>query len=550
MLRGPRGAHYSLDHGVRVALQGDCHLQYALIRFRCQGFFDMREQTQFSATIPVSGKALRILIIEDAEDDALLLLHRFRRAGYAVHYARVDNPQAMREALQAGTWDLVLSDHRMPSFSAMAALSLLQAHGLDLPFIIVSGQIDEDTAVATMRAGAHDYLLKDHLDRLLPAVERELREAQIRSEHRAALEAVRESEARFRALAANVPGMVFQLAYASRHFAIHFASDGCYPLLGLQPEQVVTQPELFLRMIEAADRERLMTAFQRSLERASDVNWDGRIRFEDGEIKWINMRASPRAENGSKTVWEGIMSNITHSKNAEADLRASRQQLRELQLHLERVKEEERERIARDIHDILGGTLVAIKIETSLLESRLASEPGTLGPRIRSIEKLIDEAIATSGRVARELRPGILKEFGLAAAIECQAEDFSQRTGVACRCDAMDYDVEVSEDASIALFRVFQEALTNIAKHAGATRVDVTLEQANGKAILAICDNGRGIAAGDLNKPRSYGLRGMRERLVSLGGSFSINAQAGGGTAVTLQAPLVDQSDATPATGQ
>ena len=486
----------------------------------------------------IAQRNLRLLIVEDSEDDALLLLHRFRSAGYTVRYQRVDNAPDMRIALQSQVWDAVLSDHRMPSFNANAALTLMQSLDHDLPFIIVSGMIDEDTAIAAMRAGAHDYLSKDKLDRLVPAVERELREASNRAERRSAREAEQESEARYRTLATNLPGMVFQLRLEQDRPLLTYASEGCMLLLALHPEQVCADASLFTRMIEAEDRARLEAALLRSRLDNSTVNWDGRIRFASGEIKWINMRAAPRQDAVGERLWEGIMSNVTHSKRTEAELRESRQQLRELQLHLERVREEERERIARDIHDVLGGNLVAIKIEASLLESKLESHPQALRARVRSIAQLIDDAIATSGRVARELRPGILKEFGLPAAIECQAEDFSQRTGLPCRCEHMDYDAQVSEDASIAMFRVFQEALTNIAKHARASCIEVSMSREDGAMLLRIRDDGRGIEAGDLNKPKSFGLRGMRERMASLGGSAQIGPCAEGGTEVILRAPL------------
>lgn len=484
-------------------------------------------------------KTLRLLIVEDSEDDALLLLHRFRSAGYALQHRRVDNEADMRVALSYESWDAVLSDHRMPTFDAARALELMQSRGLDLPFIIVSGVIDEETAISAMRAGAHDYLSKDRLDRLVPAIERELREAGNRAQHRAALEAVRESEARYRTLATNLPGMVFQMRLAVGRPRISYASEGCWLLLGLQPEQVCSDTELFLDMIEDEDRADLESALRRSGSDGTNVNWDGRIRFASGEIKWINMRAVPRADASGERLWEGIMSNISYSKRTETELRESREQLRELQLHLERVREEERERIARDIHDVLGGNLVAIKIEASLLESRLSAEPLSLPARVGSIVRLIDDAIATSGRVARELRPGILKEFGLPAAIECQAEDFTQRTGLPCRFHEMDYDAEVSEDASIALFRVFQEALTNIAKHAGASRIDISMKRGDGALTLQIRDDGCGIDPADLNKPKSFGLRGMRERMASLGGSAQIAPCPDGGTEIILRAPLL-----------
>jgi hypothetical protein len=167
------------------------------------------------------------------------------------------------------------------------------------------------------------------------------------------------------------------------------------------------------------------------------------------------------------------MWNITHSKRVEADLRESRSQLAALSNHLQRIKEDERERIARDVHDVLGGTLVAMKFEMSLLEAKLEANPAQARERARNVGRMVDDAIATVGRVTRELRPGILKDFGLAAAIESQGEDFAQRTGISCNILCTDHDLNPDYDTSLALFRVFQEALTNVSKHARATAVGV-----------------------------------------------------------------------------
>ena len=491
-------------------------------------------QTQPRKHIP-----LHVLIIEDSEDDALLLVGCFKRSGYGLDYQRVDNAAATRAALLDRPWDAVLSDHSMPSFSAHSALKLMQELQLDLPFIIVSGVIDEETAIAAMRAGAHDYLSKDRLDRLVPAVEREMREAKNRAEHRVALEVVRENEVRFRALVSNIPGMVFQLArHDDGSLHILYVSEGAGPLLGLSPGDLIAAPQRFFAAIHPEDRASLDIAMADSARELSLVNWDGRIQAAEGDQKWINLRSAPHRLESGNIQWEGIASNITQSKQIETELRASRAQLAELSSHLESAKEEERERIARDIHDELGGTLVAIKIETSLLGSKLSGDPLQLRKRVRAIEGLIDEAISTAGRVARELRPGILKDFGLTAAIECQADDFSQRTGIACDTARISHDLEPDDKTALALFRIFQEALTNIAKHAQATRVDIRLAREGDFLLLDIADNGRGISDADINKPKSFGLRGIRERMNGLGGSLEIMRNIPAGARLALRAPL------------
>lgn len=482
---------------------------------------------------------LHLLIIEDSEDDALLLLHRFREAGYRCVSQRVDNAPDMRAALESGHWDAVLSDHSMPQFSALAALHLLQEYHADLPFIIVSGVINEDTAVAAMRSGAHDYLSKNNLDRLIPAVERELRQAHSRAERRAALQALRDNEARFRALASNLPGMVFQMVRGDDNgeYRFPYVSEGSAALLGIRPDELIASPSRLLDLICLEDRPSFVKALDDSAAAASTVNWDGRIVSNGGDVKWINLRSSPRRVETGQLLWEGVVFNITQSKRSEHELRNSRAQLAELSSHLQVAKEEERERIARDIHDELGGNLVAIKFDVALLAGKLDTDPLQLRRRVRSIEKLVDDAIATAGRVARELRPGILKDFGLAAAVECQAEDFTQRTGIACKVLCADDDATAEEAASTALFRIFQEALTNISKHAHASKVEVRLVQEDGDILLEIFDDGRGLAPEALTKPRSYGLRGIRERLNALQGSLDISSSPQGGTRLTVRVP-------------
>ena len=487
----------------------------------------------------VAERALRVLLIEDSDDDAFLLLRRFRLAGYAVHSRQVCLPDEMYAAIGSETWDLILCDHRMPGFDAMAALKLVQQAGRDIPFIIVSGQIEEETAIAAMRAGAHDYLSKNYLERLLPAVERELREAANRKSRRAAEATLRENEARFRSLAANNPGLIFQMCRdADAALVFPFASEASEMLLGVSAELLARRPGAFTDLILREDLGSFMAALAEASEPGAHVNWEGRIHPPRNGVKWINLRASARLLPDGHLAWEGVMWNITQSKQGEEELRDSQRQLAALSNHLQHVKEEERERIARDVHDILGGHLVAMKFEIALLASKLDASAETVAARVQSIGGLVDEAIQTVSRVTRELRPGILRDFGLAAAIEGQAEDFSQRTGLACQVLCADHDIELGEDAAIALFRIFQEALTNISKHAGADRVEVRLAEEGDDVILEVADNGCGIAPDDLAKPRSFGLRGIRERLSSLGGRFEFVANVQCGTCLVARVPV------------
>ena len=482
---------------------------------------------------------IRLLFIEDAENDVMLLLHRFRNAGYAPTYLQVASESGMREALQRESWDVILCDHNLPGFSAQAALRTIQDLSLDLPFIIVSGVMQEDEAIAAMRAGAHDYLSKNKLERLIPAVERELREVGNRREKRLAEQTLRQSEARLRALTDNIPGVVFQMGYTpDGMLGFQYLSEAAAMLFGISADELIGSSAGWMTWLLKEDLPGFMEAACVSSENLSTLNWEGRIQLSTGEQKWINLRSSPRLSELGAVIWEGVMWNITHSKRVEADLRESRSQLAALSNHLQRIKEDERERIARDVHDVLGGTLVAMKFEMSLLESKLDSNPARARERAHNVGCMVNDAIATVGRVTRELRPGILKDFGLAAAIESHGEDFAQRTGIICNIVCPDHDLDPGYDTALALFRVFQEALTNVSKHARASEVNVRLMQEGDQVVLDITDNGCGLAATDLRKPRSFGLRGIRERLTSLGGRLELSPVVPHGTRLTLRTPL------------
>ncbi len=489
-------------------------------------------------TAKIPTPSLRLLLVDPVESDAAALLTRLQDAGREAQATRVTSAATLRSTLQGQTWDAILCKLRQPGLTALTALRVMQGMDFDLPFIVIADELSDRAVSRIMEAGAHECFARNNLDRLAPAIEREVRYARHRADHRAALEMLRDSEARFRALAANLPGMVFQLQYdpgSGLHFV--YVSEGCDKLIGLKPHELLTAPRCFMDAVDVADRSSLEQALEESAGACSSLNWEGRIR-KRGQVKWINLRSTPQRLDNGGIQWQGIATDISRSKEAEANLHRSREQLSELSYHLVGAKEEERERIARDIHDELGSTLVAIKIETALLSAKLPEQPPGLHDKARAIEEMLDHAMSTVSRVARELRPGILKEFGLSAAIECQAEDFAQRTGIVCRVQCEDEGAQIDEHTSLALFRIFQEALTNVAKHAHASVVVVRLRREKGYIVLEIRDNGCGISEADMNKPRSFGLRGIRERINSLNGEFSIGSAEQGGSHIILSVPV------------
>lgn len=223
---------------------------------------------------------------------------------------------------------------------------------------------------------------------------------------------------------------------------------------------------------------------------------------------------------------------------AEREIRNSREQLRNLSAHLQSVREEERTRMAREIHDELGQGLTALKMDVSWLNRRLLKEDATFKNKLASMEEVIDRTIQTVQKLSGELRPGMLDDLGLAAAIEWQAEDFQKRTGIDCEVSLSTEETLLNRDQSTTMFRIFQETLTNVIRHARATKVTVRLEEQNGSIVLEVTDNGRGITEAEIRDAKSFGLIGMRERVEFIDGEVTIIGSPGKGTRITVTLPL------------
>ncbi|MDO8315344.1 MAG: histidine kinase [Rugosibacter sp.] len=486
---------------------------------------------------PDATQALQLLLIS-ATDNSAAQLHRiFSTSGTSVVLHPVASLSHLHDALTQKPWDAVIYMPDQVPLPLADVLNRIEQFALDLPLILLTHPVTSSDTQQALRDGVRDVVDSHQLDRLVLAITREVREARHRADHRIALENLKESEARFRGLASNLPGMLFHLRQRTEDdYRFLYASEGCQKLFGVTPHDLLASASRLFDAFDAEEKKSLHRALQDSASNGTLLNWEGRTRGRTRH-KWINLRSMPHRLDRDTVEWRGIATNITQSKESEAQLRKSRQQLAELSSHLEAIKEEERERISRDIHDELGSILVRLKIEVALLASKLPDTAENLRDKAYSIEGLLDQAMGTASRVARELRPGILKEFGLPAAIECQAEDFTQRFNIPCHVQS---DEEISEPTlatSLALFRIAQEALTNIAKHANASQVFIRLHREHGNIVLEVSDNGRGISEADLQKPKSFGLRGIRERISSLAGSFVIVAAEQGGTHMTLRVP-------------
>lgn len=321
-------------------------------------------------------------------------------------------------------------------------------------------------------------------------------------------------------------------------------NDGVETLLGYRRTSVPASLDWWTEKVAAADRERVSRSLHATLEQRRQF-WSEEYRFEraDGTFAWIYDRGFVLMDaQGQPCRMIGGMTDVTERHRAEEQLRESGQQLRALTARLESLREEERTRISREIHDELGQMLTGLKMDLRWIEKRLAAagEPEHINPildRLVSASELTDTTIVTVQKIAAELRPGVLDNIGLPTALQYEASQFERRTGIACRVQLPVQNDLPKSEADTALFRIFQEMLTNVARHAQATEVEVNLQATSDTWQLQVSDNGRGITASDLANPASLGLLGMRERAALIGGEISFTPGTERGTVVAVQLP-------------
>lgn len=500
----------------------------------------MPHSTALTTENQAARRPLRVLIVEDSEDDYRLIVAVLAGTGFDVFAKQVQDAPGMSAALNE-PWDIVISDHRMPSFSSTAALTLLKDSGVEIPFIIASAMIGEDVAVEALHAGASDYVMKDNLRRLPTAVNRALRSSEAQRARQQAELTLQESEARFRAITSNLPGMVFQFHYTPQDSEVRFSyvSEGAQELLDVPPRALLANPRLFLDCLRPEDRIELEARLLECAGRLKVLHWEGRVRTRE---RWVSISASPRELAPGLAWWEGIAFDITRGKQAEMELRESREQLRRLSLHVERAKEAERSRIAREIHDDIGGTLSAVMLDLAWMRGKTGPE-GILADKLKVIQQHVDSVMQASIRIARDLRPSLL-DYGIVPAIEWQLGDFRKRLGIRCTLDSPSEDVALEPEVATIVFRIFQESLTNISKHAGARNVNVVLRVSEDEVRLTVGDDGVGLTPEALAKPNSFGVRGMRQRVEELAGKLSINSESGSGTTLHLWLPRKAEQEA------
>ncbi|MBA7688199.1 hypothetical protein ES703_96678 [subsurface metagenome] len=281
---------------------------------------------------------------------------------------------------------------------------------------------------------------------------------------------------------------------------------------------------------------------QQFKDRVHDTTLEFPLLTRAGEERWIEQKVTLLTDGDSVTGFQSIVRDITDRKRAEAELEATQEQLRNLSAHLQSAREEDRSMIAREIHDELGQALTTLKFGIVELKNTLPADQISLVEKANSMAEYVDTIAQTVNRIATQLRPILLDELGLVDAIEWEVEQFENCTGINCKFTVEPEEMVVDRDRSTVIYRIVQEALTNIARHTQATRSVVTLKMSDGRLHLSITDNGIGITEDQVLNPKSLGIIGMRERVLSVGGNFEINGIKKRGTKIVVIIPIENRS--------
>ncbi len=318
--------------------------------------------------------------------------------------------------------------------------------------------------------------------------------------------ALSESESRFQAIVSNIPGLVFQMQMTAEHdVSFRYVSDGCDALLGMTSLLSYNKTRSFLfSIMNTRDRQDLRTKLLASAQSLEKLDWEGRV-WIDGwqDTKWISLRATISQLGDGVVQWDGIMLNITQSKLEKLQIEQSRRELEQLTAHMNQVKEQERISIAREIHDDLGGNLTAIKMGLAGISQQIAAGNTISLEQTASLEAIVNRTFESVHRISGNLRPSIL-DLGIVDALEWQATQFKKQVGVKCTFTANQSDIMLSTEQSMALFRICQESLSNIAKYAKATSVEVSLAATDDEVLMQVVDNGVGINDVDKLKTNSF----------------------------------------------
>lgn len=479
---------------------------------------------------------LKILHLEDLPSDADLADRELKRAGFFFEKMVVDNEPSFMNALHEFKPDIIISDHSLPSFNSIKALNILKEKELDIPFILLTATVSEEFAVDVLNKGASDYILKDRIKRLPAAVLNAMEKKRFETARQKNLDKIIESR---------------ELMKAAERLA-HFGSweinlktltikcsEGASLILDAGLGETIFSVEKFLSKIHKKDASQIKTEMRKALySPVNSFKLNFRMPARNGAVKYIvTQQVIKRNELQEPVSLTGFCQDITEHKKAEKELQARTEELRDLAAHLQNIREEERAAIAREIHDELGQQLTGLKMDMSWIMKKISTEDAAIKQKIENSVELLSKTINLVRKIATELHPSILDDLGLIDAIQWQSHEFEKRSGIKTEFSHAVFPVTPGKNITTGIFRIYQESLTNIARHAGAAKIFTTLEYKNNHIILTVRDNGKGFDVLKFHHKKTLGILSMKERTLMMGGKYIIQSEIGKGTSILVSVP-------------
>jgi two-component system sensor histidine kinase UhpB len=480
-------------------------------------------------------KPLELLVVEDNPGDVLLLKEYLHLSHVPVRsILEAGSVKEVSAVLKDHEVDLVFLDLSLPDSEGIYSFISLNSRLPHTPIIVLTGLSDLNVALEALSLGAQDYVMKSDFNEKLLS-----KSIQYSIERKKMLEKLRESNERYEIVAQATNDVIWDWDLQSGK--ILRTQSGIKSVYGYSDSTALDTKEKWLEHVHHKDRQSVSDFLEHpgSSDNASLFSVEYRFRRQDGEyLHLLNRGYIIRNEEGVPIRMIGAEQDISGRKKSEKEMQQLNEQLRQLTAHLQNIREEEQTRIAREIHDELGQQITGLKMDVAWLKKKLTTnvEPMTIQAKLNTMTGLLDETVRTIRKISSELRPSILDDIGLVAALEWQSQEFEKRFQVTVHFSSDSKELQVPTPIATGLFRIFQESLTNVARHAEANTVKATLQQENDHILLTITDDGKGFAI-DPTKKQTLGMLGMKERALMIGADLTIKSEPGKGTTVTISVP-------------
>ncbi len=479
-----------------------------------------------------STDILRVLLLEDLQTDAELIKLQLRKVDLEIEVKHTTNGKEFLDVFSSFKPHVIVSDYSLPQYTGMDAVKFVRTQSEFIPFIICTGSLNEETAVACIKAGADDYVLKDSLGRLPSAIMNALSAKTTLIEKANAIEDLAASEANFKAIAENAPGSIYKLDAEGTIIYVNRDIDQ-------RPRHQIIGKSIF-QFLDEENAGLLREAIRNCFGSGKGLKLDLKGNPDNPESKWYFCKLGPVLKAGVVESVVFIPTEITERVKAQEALKELNDKLHHLTQHLENIRDEEKKKIAMEIHDQLGQELTGNKLGLFWIRQELTKENTDeiqIDAILEKIEYLLDlttQTIQTVRRIAHELRPVVLDDIGLIPALEWHIENYNKNHETQCELIVDTGDLHFSKDFCTAIYRMTQEALTNINRHANASKAWVSFVIDGEELKLEIKDNGVGIDKQKALKSKSLGLFGMRERIKNWDGTFEMNGKPQEGTTITV----------------